>query len=436
MPEPTCAAEADRQTSDQQMPDPESPQQQADPMAVAEQIAGRQPATEVNRGDPGTASRLLMVTGPGRSGTSAITGALSQLGIHVPPPLVDWNRSNRRGFFETRWVVDFQRKVLTKAHTYEFDSDPRAIKRIGKVADKKTRRELAQWLKDAAEGHQQLVIKDPRSVWLHDLWVDAVEADGIVISYLTMLRHPTEVVGSRSAYYGTATDERKARNYAISKVAGWVNVSLLNERQTRNRPRVYLRYTDLLADWRTALRRVRDDIGLEFNAPLTPGEPNPVDDFISPELHRVRTSWDELDVPAELRQLAEDVWAACERLADEGGDADLDATFDALSERYDRLYRDAAAMVSDTISSAASRAAAEARSKTKKEITRKFSQAKHSIAKAEHQVVARVTHGPGTTEADPGETGRGEQAAIPAVAERAIRLGRRVARGVRRRLRR
>lgn len=52
---------------------------------------------------------LVLVTGPGRSGTSAITGALGELGLEVPGPLVAANRTNPRGFYENRWVVDFQR---------------------------------------------------------------------------------------------------------------------------------------------------------------------------------------------------------------------------------------------------------------------------------------------------------------------------------------
>jgi len=313
-------------------------------------------------GDPtGLGSRhqsLLMVTGPGRSGTSAVTGALNQLGIHVPPVLVKANRSNNRGFFETRWVVDFQRKVLEKAHTYEFDADPRAIERMAKADSQRNREQLTTWLRSAVRGHQQVVIKDPRSVWLDNLWVGAADTIGLTISYLTMLRHPAEVVGSRRTYYASTDDERKARDYAISKVAGWINVSLINERQTRGRSRTFLRYTDLLDDWRTALSGVRERLGLEFNDPLEPGTPSPIDDFISPELHRIRTGWDDLGVPEPLRELADEVWAACERLADDGESAELAAAFDALSRRYEQLYRDAAAITIDTTASAVSRATA------------------------------------------------------------------------------
>jgi hypothetical protein len=370
--------------------------------------------------EPTDSARLLMVTGPGRSGTSAVTGALSQLGVHVPPPLVDWNRSNKKGFFETRWVVDFQRAVLERAHTYEFDADPRAFDRIARNTDEKTQQELSAWLRQAADGHDQLVIKDPRSVWLHGLWVQAVADCGLSIGYLTMLRHPTEVVGSRSKYYGTARDERGARDYVLSKVAGWINVSLLNERLTRGQPRVYLRYTDLLSDWRTALTRVAHDIGLSYGADLSSGEPNPVDDFISPELHRVHTGWDELDVPAELRDIAEEVWQACEALADEGGDNDRTATFDALTERYTSLYRDAAAIASDTTASAAGRAGDEAAARTRAELDARIAAERAARKAAERALADHRRRVPAPT----------------SVAQDARQLGRRVVRGVRRRIRR
>ncbi|SDS39518.1 sulfotransferase family protein [Microlunatus soli] len=365
---------------------------------------------------PKTSTRLLMVTGPGRSGTSAVTGALSQLGVHVPPPLVDWNKSNRKGFFETRWVVDFQREVLKAAHTYEFDADPRAAARIADATDAATQEELSRWLHGAAAGHRQLVIKDPRSVWLHDLWERAATDSGLTLCFLTMLRHPTEVVGSRSTYYGTAKDPRKARDYAISKVAGWINVSLLNERQTRGRPRAYLRYTDLLADWRSALTGVRDAVGLELNADLSSGEPSPVDEFISPELHRIRTGWDELDVPDELRTIAEQTWDACCRLADEGGDTDLSTEFDDLSERYARSYRDAAAIASDTIDSAVARAAAESARKVRQEFEDRLRESEQASGSRLFEMKAAGAAG------------------AKATVTRARRLSKRVVRRVRRRL--
>jgi hypothetical protein len=291
---------------------------------------------------------LVLVSGPGRSGTSAITGALSELGVHVPPPLVEANRSNPRGFFETRWVVEFHKSLLEKAKTYEFDPDPAAVDRVQRVIDGRVRRQLREWMAGAvAVDSQQFAVKDPRTVWLHDLWADVATENKLTTSYLTTLRHPAEVVGSRERYYGHNRDADRARAYAINKVAGWVNVSLVNERQTRPNRRVFIRYNDLVTDWRSVMTSVQRNLGLEFTADVASREPHPIDAFIAPALHHVHTSWDDLDVPAELRTIADAVWAASEQLADNGSDDALEAEFDQLSEQYRRLFTSAAAITSD-----------------------------------------------------------------------------------------
>ena len=82
------------------------------------------------------------------------------------------------------------------------------------------------------------MVKDPRTTWLQPIWDDVLANAGIRTSSLTMLRHPAEVVASRTRSYAKARSGAEARAYAISKIAGWINVSLLNERLTRsnNRP--------------------------------------------------------------------------------------------------------------------------------------------------------------------------------------------------------
>ena len=57
-------------------------------------------------------SRLVIVVGSGRSGTSTVAGTLKYLGLRVPPPEIAPNETNPRGFFEPRWVVDFHKREL------------------------------------------------------------------------------------------------------------------------------------------------------------------------------------------------------------------------------------------------------------------------------------------------------------------------------------
>jgi hypothetical protein len=131
-----------------------------------------------------------------------------------------------------------------------------------------------------------------------------------------MLRHPAEVAGSRERYYKKA-DRDEARGNQIRYVAGWANVLLETESVTRGTGRVFVRYADLLEDWRRQVARIDDHLRLGLGDALA-ASPNPVDDLIDPTLRRVRAEgWHDVDVPPWLQDLAERTWKTFERLADD-----------------------------------------------------------------------------------------------------------------------
>ena len=87
-----------------------------------------------------SAKRLVVVAGSGRSGTSTVAGALHYLGLLVPPPQVEANESNPRGFFEPRWVVDLQSRLLKKARVELTDARPDAFEETHRIgSDPETR---------------------------------------------------------------------------------------------------------------------------------------------------------------------------------------------------------------------------------------------------------------------------------------------------------
>ena len=69
---------------------------------------------------------LLLVTGAGRSGTSTVAGTLHHLGVHVPGPYLKANASNPRGFYESKWSVDFHNRLLKRANVTIADGRPEA----------------------------------------------------------------------------------------------------------------------------------------------------------------------------------------------------------------------------------------------------------------------------------------------------------------------
>jgi hypothetical protein len=169
-------------------------------------------------------------------------------------------------------------------------------------------------------------------------------ATGAELASLTMLRHPTQVVRSRdSAYLADKSDELRRRR-EIANVAAWMNSIFVTERATRDNPRAFVPYYDLIGDWRAAMTRACGQVGVD------PGDltaPHAVDDFLTTSLNRSSADWEGLDVPADLREQAEATWAAAMALVENPYDAAAMAELDRLSARYAAYYEVAAAIAND-----------------------------------------------------------------------------------------
>lgn len=291
------------------------------------------------------ARRLLIVLGPGRSGTSTIAGTLAMTGLEVPGLAIAGNKTNPGGFYEPRWVVDLHKELLQAADVRELDTSPQALERINEVtasADVRTR--LRDWLGERLDTQPRLVVKDPRAVWFHELWASTCGDLGVEPGYVTMLRHPAEVAGSREKYYQKAELEDD-RPKQINRIAGWVNVALIAEKVTHGLPRNFVRYSDLVADWRKTLTQIAETQGLELD-PAPDASPHPVDSFIDPTLHRVRSDWETVDVPDWLRDLGERTWLAMTALADHGDTDDHTAAVADVRREYAELVDAANALTS------------------------------------------------------------------------------------------
>jgi len=287
--------------------------------------------------------RIVLVIGPGRSGTSTIAGALVKSGFEVPGKAIKGNPTNPSGFFEPRWVVDFHKELLDRTHVNTLDSAPDAYDRVTELVLKDQARDtLRSWLSKRLEEQPRLVVKDPRTVWFRELWVQTARELGVETGFVTMLRHPAEVSASREKYYAK-TEGGSRRADDIARIAGWVNVALTSERITQGSPRAFVRYTELVSDWRSVLTRVGGALDLSFD-PGPEVSPHPVDEFIDPSLHRVQVDWSDVEIPEALRDLGERTWAGLTRLADTGESADVVADLEALRAEYTQMTEDAFAL--------------------------------------------------------------------------------------------
>ena len=283
--------------------------------------------------------RVVLVVGSGRSGTSALAGALQTLGMHVPTPEVPADERGSRGLAESQWVVDLHTDLLGRANVATTDARPSAWFETGKwAANGILRTRVTDWLgpqfdfrppaPPEVEDEPELVLKDPRMAWFLGLWRAAAMRVDATPASLTTLRHVTEVVGTR--------DRTSART------AAWVNMMLHTERATRGSLRAFVRYDDLLADWTIPLFRVGSEFGLRAVTEASANSMRKVHQFVDPDLHRAHHTWADLAVPPRLQEIAEESWQALSGLADEGGDTeDRHATLDELRDAYVALYDEA-----------------------------------------------------------------------------------------------
>jgi hypothetical protein len=314
------------------------------------------------------ARKLVIVTGSGRSGTSTVTGSLKMLGSYIPQPEIPANDANPRGYFEPTWTVEFQKRVLADAGVRTLDARPEAWDLMQPTCAKpEFQDQLREWLATQLQG-EQIVVKDPRAFWLKSLWVPVATELGLDTGFLTMLRHPAEVVGSRDMHYLKNADDDRRLARETGNLGGWVNVALTNERAARDSGRAFVHYTDMISDWRAAMLRAADQVGLTFDADLRSGEHHPIDDFIDVSLRRSQRTWDDLDVPKQLVDIAETVWANLDALSRDPQDAGAMKSNDEMREVYGQLHTYSVALTQDHTNYSVDVARAQARRRATREL--------------------------------------------------------------------
>jgi hypothetical protein len=287
---------------------------------------------------------LLLVAGSGRSGTSLFTGILSRLGFHVPQPEVVADSTNPRGFSESKWVVDFHTKLLNRAGVQVADARPSAWALTANVAlDEAVKQELRGWLEEEFRQSDDVVIKDPRLSWFLPLWRTCGEEVGAAVRFATVLRHPAAVVESKQRSYGNWQGE-------IDRTAGWVNQSLFTERATRDHPRSVVRYQDLLDDWTHTVGRVGEELNLAAVRDAPAQAIVQVHEFVDRSLSRSQATWEDFEIPASLRALADEVWELMSAIAEDGppGDPAIER-LEAARVAYVELYEDSEAIAQSSV---------------------------------------------------------------------------------------
>jgi hypothetical protein len=180
-----------------------------------------------------------------------------------------------------------------------------------------------------------------------------VEDAGGSARFVTVLRHPAAVIDSKQRWYGAWQGD-------VARAAGWLNQTLFTERATRDTPRAFVRYDDLLVDWTRAVTRVGDALGLAAVRDAPVESVRRVHEFVDQSLSRSRADWGDLRIPVPLREQAENVWELVSSLVEDGESAPegVMERLEAARSAYIALYEEAEGIAQSSIVAARRRGSA------------------------------------------------------------------------------
>ena len=143
--------------------------------------------------------QVILIFGPGRSGTSLVARLISELGADLGENLIEGNKSNPDGYFEDREIVAIHKKLLgifTPADSYGATL-PLPKDWLGHEAVAETESRLRSHTEKKLLDHDRIAIKDPRISMLLPIWQRVAKSIGVDLKCVICIRHPAAMAASQ-----------------------------------------------------------------------------------------------------------------------------------------------------------------------------------------------------------------------------------------------
>jgi len=268
---------------------------------------------------------ILLIAGMHRSGTSALTGALVELGAGGPVDPMPATPDNPKGYGESQRLCRLHDRILTAANSAWDDIRPIEPAWFESAAAASLGAELSETLAESYPPAPLIAVKDPRLCRVLPLWLRQLDADGIDVRIASPLRSPLEVARSLAARDGMT------KRFALLL---WLRNVLDAEAASRGRTRYFMSYDRLLRNWRGAIDEMLAGLGLE-GASTTRGDGEA---FVDPNLRRWSVPPGEIDTTPEaahwVREAAMALWTLSSAPTEDraaAAQSQLDATADAFN---------------------------------------------------------------------------------------------------------
>jgi GT2 family glycosyltransferase/glycosyltransferase involved in cell wall biosynthesis len=201
---------------------------------------------------PKTSPAQLVVLGMHRSGTSAVTGALSAMGAYVgdEESLTGKNWENPVGFFERKDLRAICDSILhaSGADWWKVANfDPQRVSHTVTRARLPELQAVVARMDEAAEQHRSWVVKEPRLCLLYPILQRALVRPQIILA----LRHPLEVAKSLRSRNGFSME---------GGLALWEAYMVHAIRSCANAEPVLVNYDDLISQPKLSLEKLAKEL--------------------------------------------------------------------------------------------------------------------------------------------------------------------------------
>jgi len=270
-------------------------------------------------------SAAICVLGMHRSGTSAVTRAVSLLGVHLgdDAKMMPPNAENPGGYWELLEINSLHKRLMAGIGRDWDTANPLPERWLHSLAARPFSDELAGIVAANFGGQLLWAWKEPRTCLLLPLWREVLEQSKVRLQCLFVVRSPVDVAGSLM------------RRDAIPFGKGlgiWFHYNIVALRDAADLPTVFLSYERLLAAWEPELRRCAAGLGLEWPKDDA-GLRKAMDSFIDPNLRHNRSTAERLkELPAPAQELYQALSEAC--LRDGTHHKELGQTVQRLHKEY------------------------------------------------------------------------------------------------------
>ena len=220
---------------------------------------GNQPVNENNIDNAATCiySKLVVVLGMHRSGTSVITKALECVGVELGNNLMEAAiGDNDLGFFEDLEIVDFNDQLLAECNKNWYSSEIIQNYDVENLIRRGYLIRAVEMMRRKLNNKKCFGYKDPRTAKLLPFWSKVYEAANFDTYFILALRNPLNVIRSLQQRDGIECE------HAYYLWADYITSSLAF---LKNKKFIAIDYDNLLNDPRKVISQISEFLDMQLN---------------------------------------------------------------------------------------------------------------------------------------------------------------------------